>query len=320
MKFKSLAILISIMLLLVCSLVIRARIRAQETSIIAIDGSVFSDDGATLVPDGWNVNVTNNTQGISQASITGDAGSGKYSVTFLTLDTEAIVAATGDEIEIVITDTDGNEYSLTYILTDEDIDTNTTTIDFVVTKVRDDVPRLDVNDDGHVDISDLVLIGRHFGETIEPSVSHNPDVNRDGTVDINDLFLIGGYSPQPTEIVVVETGNPQVPIIAIHESGSQVAVLVDETQNKLQGVVFVSENGEKFIVWVGEDGLPIQALVNGYVIIYENYTSDSVDIAIISPEGEVEVFRNVSRSPLQPQAYRAMMRRRRITVIFLRVM
>jgi hypothetical protein len=32
----------------------------------------------------------------------------------------------------------------------------------------------DVNDDGQVDIGDLVLVGLHFGETIKESVSPNP--------------------------------------------------------------------------------------------------------------------------------------------------
>jgi hypothetical protein len=50
MKFKSLAFL-SVVLLFVCSIVVNA----QETSLIAIDGSVFYDDGTTLVSDGLDV-------------------------------------------------------------------------------------------------------------------------------------------------------------------------------------------------------------------------------------------------------------------------
>jgi len=303
MKLKILAILI--MLIFVCY----SHIRAQETSVIAIEGSVFSNDGATLAPNGWNVDVTNKTQNLKQSSITGEAGDGRYSVTFIDLG-GGILAATGDEIEIVVTDADGNKQeSATYILTDEDIDIGNATIDVVVTNVHNELPRWDVNGDGQVDISDLVLVGRHFGETIEEPVPHNPDVNGDGTVDINDLVLIGTpHRPvPPAEIVVVETGDPQVPIVAIHESGSGIAVLFDETQNKLQGAVYFSEKGDEFTVLVGEDGLPTQAFANGYVLLYENYTDHSVDIAIISPEGEIEVFRNISWSAPK-QAYRATMR------------
>ena len=51
----------------------------------------------------------------------------------------------------------------------------------------------DVNGDGRVDISDLVLVGRHFGETIILHESPDPDVNQDGMVDIIDLILVGQH-------------------------------------------------------------------------------------------------------------------------------
>ena len=57
----------------------------------------------------------------------------------------------------------------------------------------------DVNGDGKVDVGDLVLVGRHFGETIEEPISPNPDVNGDGTVDISDLVLIGKHFGESTE-------------------------------------------------------------------------------------------------------------------------
>lgn len=48
----------------------------------------------------------------------------------------------------------------------------------------------DVNADGKVDTTDLVLVAARFGETIIGSVNPNPDVNRDGVVDIVDLLLV----------------------------------------------------------------------------------------------------------------------------------
>ena len=47
--------------------------------------------------------------------------------------------------------------------------------------------KLDVNNDGKVDISDLVIVGSHFGE----SDAEVGDVNADGIVDIRDMGLIG---------------------------------------------------------------------------------------------------------------------------------
>lgn len=52
-------------------------------------------------------------------------------------------------------------------------------------------PAWDVNQDGVVDISDLVIVGQRFGEEIKDSPTPNPDVNRDGTVDVSDLALVG---------------------------------------------------------------------------------------------------------------------------------
>ena len=51
----------------------------------------------------------------------------------------------------------------------------------------------DVNGDGNVDISDLVLIGAHFGERIITPPANNPDANRDRIVDISDLVLVGRH-------------------------------------------------------------------------------------------------------------------------------
>ena len=49
----------------------------------------------------------------------------------------------------------------------------------------------DVNGDGQVDISDLVLVGRYFGEIIQEPIWPNPDINGDGVVDVSDLVLVG---------------------------------------------------------------------------------------------------------------------------------
>lgn len=54
-------------------------------------------------------------------------------------------------------------------------------------------PPWDVNADGQVDFSDLMLVAPHFGETVEEPVSPNPDINGDGVVNILDLVLIGSH-------------------------------------------------------------------------------------------------------------------------------
>ena len=51
----------------------------------------------------------------------------------------------------------------------------------------------DVNGDGIVDIIDIVLVARHFGESIPAPVDPNPDANGDGVVDIQDIILVGQH-------------------------------------------------------------------------------------------------------------------------------
>ncbi|MBM3242518.1 hypothetical protein FJZ31_40170 [Candidatus Poribacteria bacterium] len=49
----------------------------------------------------------------------------------------------------------------------------------------------DINRDGMVDILDLVIIGKHYGES--PPEDTRVDVNGDGKVDITDLVLVGKH-------------------------------------------------------------------------------------------------------------------------------
>ncbi len=75
------------------------------------------------------------------------------------------------------------------------------------------VNRSDVNGDGTVDNSDLVLVAANFGETVMGDVIPNPDVNRNGVVDIIDLLLVvnelnNGDSASPTSSYQISDLNP----------------------------------------------------------------------------------------------------------------
>lgn len=58
----------------------------------------------------------------------------------------------------------------------------------------------DVDRDGNINIRDLTLVGKHFGEAIGPNQGvPNPDVDRDGNVNIRDLTLVAKYFGQTVE-------------------------------------------------------------------------------------------------------------------------
>ncbi len=54
----------------------------------------------------------------------------------------------------------------------------------------------DVNDDGVVNIVDLVLVAVRYGEKITGDLFPNPDVNRDGVVDVKDIVLVTEDMPE----------------------------------------------------------------------------------------------------------------------------
>jgi Ca2+-binding EF-hand superfamily protein len=49
----------------------------------------------------------------------------------------------------------------------------------------------DVNDDGRVDLTDLVLIARHYGTVLgDPGYNYLYDLNGDGRIDLIDLAAV----------------------------------------------------------------------------------------------------------------------------------
>lgn len=67
----------------------------------------------------------------------------------------------------------------------------------------------DVDKDGNINIRDLTLVGKHFGETIGPNQGvPNPDVDRDGNVNIRDLTLVAKYFGQTVTPLPVQVDGP----------------------------------------------------------------------------------------------------------------
>ena len=56
--------------------------------------------------------------------------------------------------------------------------------------IRNDIVRVDVNNDGIVDVEDLVIVASKFGSSAIRGAFPNPDVNNDGVVNREDLLLV----------------------------------------------------------------------------------------------------------------------------------
>ncbi len=63
---------------------------------------------------------------------------------------------------------------------------------------EDSKPAWDVNQDGQIDIRDLIEVAQYIGETEKPDP--RADVNGDGIIDIRDLFIVSQHFGESTEI------------------------------------------------------------------------------------------------------------------------
>lgn len=103
------------------------------------------------------------------------------------------------------------------------------------------------------------------------------------TEDTRDLLVHG--------LAAVATGDPRVPYVAAHETGDRLAVVAES--GRLEGAVFMGRDGSRFTVFAGPDGLPDRAVTGETVILFSNWSSGSVDVAVVRPGGGIEVHRDV---------------------------
>ena len=97
--------------------------------------------------------------------------------------------------------------------------------------------------------------------------------------------------------IPISTGNPDFAVAALAENGEKLAVMT-ETDNagnitEINGVVWISLNDEVVVMHLSDNGLPDRIIVQEHIVIFSNYTDSTVDIAIVSPNGSIEVSREV---------------------------
>lgn len=142
------------------------------------EGTFLSDDGSTY----W-----------SEANIDNDAGL----ITNITCAKTAVGSISGSGI-LAIIEFEAIGSGETYIEV-KNITLSDPNAEIIQTKITDckvtvpGFPAWDVNDDGRVDVLDLVLVGQHLGKDIATLQDSDLDVNGDGTIDIFDIVLVGQH-------------------------------------------------------------------------------------------------------------------------------
>ncbi len=93
------------------------------------------------------------------------------------------------------------------------------------------------------------------------------------------------------------TSDPNYAAVAVHENSEEIVAITqtDALGNVLTvtGAVWTSPDGDSIVVYNGSNGLPERAIAGNNVILFENYTANSVDIAFVYPDGTTEIVRNV---------------------------
>jgi hypothetical protein len=95
-------------------------------------------------------------------------------------------------------------------------------------------------------------------------------------------------------------GRPTVAAIAVDMDGSVVSALSSDGM-QLDRALYTSPDRRSMTVWMRPDGRPGQAMMEDTLVMFENYTDTTVDVAIVGPDKQVRVARDVSlgsiRSP-----------------------
>lgn len=99
----------------------------------------------------------------------------------------------------------------------------------------------------------------------------------------------------------VPTDDPTIGALMTTPQGDLMGVAVERDArgniSSLKGVLFWGIDGTRITLFLGEDGMPAQAIMDGVLVEYENFSDHAVDITIVSPKGSVERYPNVPIDP-----------------------
>lgn len=92
-------------------------------------------------------------------------------------------------------------------------------------------------------------------------------------------------SEPPHEIYAGFTDNQAMPFIMIHQNGESLVMTQDVNSSNVTGGVWNSTDGQSVVIYSDSDGRPTSAVIGDDVILYSNYTNDTVDVTVIQADG-----------------------------------
>lgn len=85
--------------------------------------------------------------------------------------------------------------------------------------------------------------------------------------------------------------------IAAHEEGEAFVISTTQSDTAVEKVVYLNEKDDvNIVIWFNEMNLPLKAYSKEHVILFENYTEETVDIAVIGPNGDTDIQKGIPLS------------------------
>lgn len=101
-------------------------------------------------------------------------------------------------------------------------------------------------------------------------------------------LLVNGLS-------IKSTSNSKLPYLVVHKDGGCIGIEKNNA-GQVTGAVFFGVDHKGFYVKTNAQGLPNMAVFGDLVLVYENYTSNTVDIAVIQANKQIQLFKSVRYS------------------------
>jgi hypothetical protein len=100
------------------------------------------------------------------------------------------------------------------------------------------------------------------------------------------------------------TDDPKVGMVALDEDGNQLFAMVERDESggieRVTGAIWAASEGDTIVTFFNGEGLPERMVIDGYQVLFSNYTADSVDITSIGPDGTV--LQQIQGAPMDADA------------------